>query len=85
MTNFIETSWALRKDHFTEEDRLWCYGLGVKFTAEPIFNNVYSYGKLISQDIKSWSIRLQTVTEKQEVMLKLKYGSNLLEISKSYH
>ena len=69
--------WALQQSSFTEQDALWCRGLGVEYTVEPLFKTAYSYGKPQSESLIGWSIRLTTYTDKQEDMLMLKYGSSL--------
>lgn len=73
----IVKTWALAQDSFNDADIAWCRGLGVAYKIEPNFNQVYAQGRLVDEVIRSWSIRLETTDQKQETMLKLKYGSNL--------
>jgi hypothetical protein len=73
----ISKLWALQQSSFTEQDAIWCRGLGVEYTAEPLFKTAYAYGKRSSEFLIGWRIRLTTHTLKQEDMLMLKYGSSL--------
>jgi len=79
----ITTIWALEQNKFDESDISWCQGLGVEAKVEPLYYNSYINGKLVNQEVDGLSIRLTTTCEKQESMLKLKYGSRLIEIQRS--
>ena len=70
--------WALEQDTFDENDESWCRGLGVDVKVTPLFGDVYMSGKLSHQVKRGLSIRLTTTCEKQETMLKLKYGHKLI-------
>lgn len=76
----VTTLWALEQDTFDESDAAWCRGLVVDFKVEPIFGDVYLSGKLSHQIQRGLRIRLTTTCEKQETMLKLKYGPRLIHI-----
>lgn len=76
----VTNLWALEQNHFDEDDYKWCRGLGVAVKVEPLFGDVYSYGRLVNQVVRGLRIRLTTTCEKQESMLKLKYGPRLIHI-----
>jgi hypothetical protein len=78
----ITTVWALEQDKFDDSDISWCRGLGVEIKVEPLYYNYYINGKLVSQVVDRFSIRLTTSCEKQESMLKLKYGVSLIEVQR---
>lgn len=74
------TTWVLKKEDFDAHDALWCRGLDVEYSAEPLNKDVYLSGRINHSIRIGWKIRLYTTTPKQENMLKLKYGSALVEI-----
>ena len=78
----ITTVWALEQDKFDEADLAWCKGLDVKVNVEPLYSMVYSYGQYVSQTVQGLRIRIVSTTEKQETMLKLKYGNRLIVIQR---
>lgn len=78
----ITTVWALEQDKFDESDYAWSRGLGVEIKVEPLFGDVYSYGRLVDQVVRGLKIRLTTTCERQETMLKLKYGNRLNEVQR---
>ena len=77
-----KTLWALEQDQFEESDAVWCRGLGVEWTVKPLFGNLYLGGKLSSSVQRGLLIRISTTCERQETMLKLKYGHRLIEIQR---
>jgi hypothetical protein len=77
------TVWALEQNKFDESDYSWCKGLGVEIKVDPLYSNVYSHTQLVSQVCNGLRIRLTTTCEKQESMLKLKYGNRLIEVQRS--
>lgn len=79
----ITTVWALEQNKFDESDISWCRGLGVEIKVEPLYSNVYSHTRLVRQVCNGLKIRLTTTCEKQESMLKLKYGNRLIEVQRS--
>jgi hypothetical protein len=76
----VTTIWALEQDKFDDSDQSWCRGLGVEVKVEPLFYRSYINGKMVSQEVNGLRIRLTTTCEKQETMLKLKYGSRLVKV-----
>ena len=78
----ITTVWALEQDKFDEADLAWCKGLGVTVKVEPLYSMTYSYGQYVGQVVHGLRIRLASLNKKQENMLKLKYGSRLIEIQR---
>lgn len=73
----MKTVWALQKDPFDDTDAIWCRGLGVNIYAEPLRKDVYLSGRISHSINIGWKIRLTTETQRQEDMLKLKYGDRL--------
>lgn len=78
----ITTVWALEQDRFDQGDILWCRGLGVEIKVEPLYYNCYINGQLVNQVVEGLRIRLTTTCDKQESMLKLKYGVKLIEVQR---
>lgn len=79
----VTVVWALEQDKFDESDLSWCRGLGVEIKVEHLYGNVYTAGSRVHQYIRGLKIRLTTTCEKQESMLKLKYGYRLIEVQRS--
>lgn len=77
------TTWALEHDEFNECDAKWCKGLGVELTIEKLYNHFHSATGSHSS-LSGLSIRIKTTNEKQESMLKLKYGHRLILVSQSF-
>ena len=75
--------WALEQNKFDEADVSWCRGLGVEIQVNPLYSNVYVHSQLVKQVCNGLRIRLTTTCERQETMLKLKYGSRLIEVQRS--
>jgi hypothetical protein len=78
----ITTVWALEQGKFDDSDISWCRGLGVEVRVEPLYYNSYINGKLVNQEVDGLKIRLTTTCERQETMLKLKYGVSLIEVQR---
>lgn len=78
----ITTTWALEHDEFNECDAKWCKGLGVELKIEKLYNHFYSATGSRSS-LSGLSIRIKTISEKQECMLKLKYGHRLILVSQT--
>lgn len=76
----ITTKWALQQNTFTESDYLWCKGFGITAAVVPLYNTVHISGSVEKQMSAGVSIRLLTTCEKQENMLKLKYGEKAYPI-----
>ena len=70
--------WALAIDEVTDNDVLWLRGLGVEVKCEALTNRVYSAGFAVSQYVTGYKIDVTTTCDKQEMMLKLKYGDDLV-------
>jgi hypothetical protein len=70
--------WALTIDEVTDNDVLWLQGLGVEVKCEALTNRVYSAGFAVSQYVTGYKIDVTTTCDKQENMLKLKYGDDLV-------
>jgi hypothetical protein len=70
--------WALTINQVTDNDLLWLKGLGVDVQSEALINQVYSSGKVVSKYVTGYRIDVITTCDKQETMLKLKYGNDLV-------
>jgi hypothetical protein len=79
----VTTIWALEQDKFDESDLSWCRGLGVEIKVEPLCSHVYTHAQISQSVVIGLKIRLTTTCEKQETMLKLKYGSRLIAVNRS--
>jgi hypothetical protein len=73
--------WALCQNQITDNDALWLRGLGVEVKCEALTNRVYSAGFSVSEYVTGYKIDVITTCAKQETMLKLKYGDDLVLIS----
>lgn len=73
--------WALCINNITDNDALWLKGLGVEVKCEALTNRVYSAGFAVSECVTGYKIDVITTCAKQETMLKLKYGDDLVLIS----
>lgn len=73
--------WALCQNQITDNDALWLRGLGVEVKCEALTNRVYSSGFTVSQYVTGYKIDVITTCDRQETMLKLKYGDDLVLIS----
>ena len=76
----MTTVWALEQDKFDDSDISWCRGLDVEIKVDPLYSHVYSHTKLVRQVCTGLRIRIKTTSEKQESMLKLKYGDRLIQV-----
>lgn len=74
--------WALCINNITHNDALWLQGLDVEVKCEPLANKVYSSGNKITEYVTGYKIDVITTCDRQETMLKLKYGHDLILISK---
>jgi hypothetical protein len=70
--------WALAINQVTDTDVLWLKGLGVDVKYEPMTNKVYSAGYKVTEYVTGHKIDVITTCEKQETMLQLKYGDDLV-------
>lgn len=70
--------WALAIGKIEDTDIIWLRGLGVDVKCEALTNRVYSSGQIVSRVITGHQIDVITTCEKQETMLKLKYGDDLI-------
>lgn len=70
--------WALTINQITSNDSLWLKGLGVDVKCEALTNQIYSSGNAVSQYVTGYKIDVITTCDKQENMLKLKYGDDLV-------
>lgn len=70
--------WALAINQITNNDVIWLKGLGVDVKVEALTNQVYSFGNKVTEYVTGHKIDVITTCEKQETMLKLKYGDNLV-------
>lgn len=70
--------WALAVSKLTDSDIVWLQGLKVETKVEPLTNKVYTQGQLVSRVVTGLKIDVITTCEKQETMLKLKYGDDLV-------
>lgn len=73
--------WALCRNQITDNDARWLKGLGVEVKCEPLANQVYSAGFAVYEYVTGYKIDVITTCDKQETMLKLKYGDDLVLIS----
>lgn len=70
--------WALCINDITHNDTLWLQGLGVEVKCEALTNRVYSAGFAVSEYVTGYKIDVITTCDRQETMLKLKYGDDLV-------
>jgi hypothetical protein len=70
--------WALTINQITSNDVLWLKGLGVDVKCEALTNQIYSAGVVVSKYVTGYKIDVITTCDKQETMLKLKYGDDLV-------
>lgn len=70
--------WALTIKQITRNDALWLKGLGVDVRCEPLTNQIYASGKVVTEYVTGYKIDVITTCDKQETMLKLKYGDDLV-------
>lgn len=70
--------WALTINQITSSDALWLKGLGVDVRCEPLTNQIYASGKVVTEYVTGYKIDVITTCDKQETMLKLKYGDDLV-------
>ena len=75
--------WGLEQDKFDEGDASWCKGLGVETEVDHLYGDVYLSGKHSHRVFRGLRIRLISTCEKQETMLKLKYGHRLIELQRT--
>lgn len=85
MTRVKKKRWMVRKKEFNESDIRLIQGLGCEFDLkvdEP--QEIYADGKVYRYVGSPPQLSLTTTCEKQEIMLKLKYGDELVLI-KVFH
>ena len=70
--------WALTINQITNNDVVWLKGLGVDVKVETLTNKVYTQGQMVNEVVTGFKIDVITTCEKQETMLKLKYGDDLV-------
>ena len=70
--------WALTVSSLNESDIVWLQGLKVETKVEHLTNKVYTQGQMVSRVVTGLKIDVITTCEKQETMLKLKYGDDLV-------
>jgi hypothetical protein len=71
-------TWALAIPKLEEHDIIWLKGLEVEVKVEALTNKVYTQGQMINKVVTGYKIDVVTTCEKQETMLKLKYGNDLI-------
>jgi hypothetical protein len=71
-------TWALAVSELNESDIIWLRGLGVEVRSEALTNRVYSAGHVVTEYVTGYKIDVITNCAKQETMLQLKYGKNLV-------
>jgi hypothetical protein len=74
-------TWVLAKSWLDDGDVIWIKGLGVDLRAEALTDKVYLQGQVITEYVKGYRHELTTTCSKQETMLKLKYGEDLVLIT----
>ena len=70
--------WALAVSKLNDSDIVWLQGLKVETKVEALTNKVYTQGQMVHQVVTGFKIDVITTCEKQENMLKLKYGDDLV-------
>jgi hypothetical protein len=70
-------TWVLTQSKLSEGDIIWLKGLNVKTVVEPLYNTVHTF-RGQHQVVSGVHIELETACEKQETMLYLKFGNNLI-------
>jgi hypothetical protein len=71
-------TWALAVSELNESDIIWLRGLDVEVRSEALTNRVYSAGNVVTEYVTGYKIDVITTCAKQETMLQLKYGNNLV-------
>ncbi len=71
-------TWALAIPKLEDHDIIWLKGLEVDIKVEALTNKVYTQGQMVSKVVTGYKIDVITTCEKQETMLKLKYGNDLV-------
>jgi hypothetical protein len=71
-------TWALAKSWLDDADILWIKGLDVDVKSEVLTDKVYLQGQVITEYVTGNKYELTTTCDKQETMLKLKYGDDLI-------
>jgi len=74
-------TWVLAKSWLDDGDVIWIKGLRVDLRAEALTDKVYLQGQVITEYVKGYRHELTTTCSKQETMLKLKYGEDLVLIT----
>ena len=74
-------TWALAKSWLDASDIIWIKGLGVDLQSEALTDRVCLQGQVITEYVKGYRHELTTTCSKQETMLKLKYGEDLVLIT----
>lgn len=80
----IKKSWALFLDLYTDIDQVYINGLNCEVEiVSPLYETIpISYGRGIQILMQQGYIKIITINEKQESMLKLKYGDKLVLLTK---
>jgi hypothetical protein len=71
-------TWALAKSWLDDSDIIWLKGLGVDLQSETLTDKVYLQGQVITEYVTGYRHEITTTCSKQETMLKLKYGDDLI-------
>lgn len=82
--HMIKKSWALYLDLYTDLDQIYINGLNCEIEiVPPLYDTIsVSYGKGLQILRQPGSIKITTINEQQESMLKLKYGDKLVLMTK---
>lgn len=70
-------TWVLTQNKLSENDIIWLKGLEVNTVVEPLYNTIHTYSGQ-HRVLSGVHIELETTCEKQETMLYLKFGNNLI-------
>lgn len=71
-------TWVLAKSYLDDSDVIWLTGLGIDLQSETLTDKVYLQGQVITEYVTGYKFELITTCSKQETMLKLKYGEDLV-------
>jgi len=71
-------TWALAKSYLDDSDVIWIKGLGIDLQSECLTDKVYLQGRVITEYVTGYRHEITTTCSKQETMLKLKYGDDLI-------
>jgi hypothetical protein len=74
-------TWALAKSYLDDSDVIWIKGLGIDLQSEVLTDKVYLQGRVVTEYVTGYRHELTTTCSKQETMLKLKYGEDLVLIT----